>query len=457
MREGENALPYILTFRDIYLAPFYIIILYMVVFYWRHRYCKNNPGAVYIMPAFIIKMVCCVAMSLLFNFYYGYGDTFGYFTGAGQIRNAFLDHPKYALELIFKHGIDCSPKALEHFEFLTGPQFDFTESNNMIRIAGVVSIAGMGAYLPMACILATLGLIGVWNIYKVFYSEFPKYYSKIAIACLFAPSAMLWSSGVIKDTVCIFALGLCVSAMYNLLKGRHFIRSIIGGVAGAVLLLLLKDYLFITFITALAFVFFYFKLIKNEKPVVKYGSRALTVIGLIGFIFWYSNNSGYVAEAFFEGFQKKTEVLQTAMTQTNEEHGGSGYTIANVDDTSPLGILRSFFISLGTTYFRPFLWECRNPIMFFNALESFAVLLLFLYLLVKTKFYGFFTFAFSNQVLLFAFLYAIMLGALVGFVSFNFGTLVRYKMPLVPLLYTYLVLLYEKTREKHHSLPEPAV
>jgi hypothetical protein len=59
-------------------------------------------------------------------------------------------------------------------------------------------------------------------------------------------------------------------------------------------------------------------------------------------------------------------------------------------------------------------------------------------------------------VLLFAFLYAIMLGALVGFVSFNFGTLVRYKMPLVPLLYTYLALLYEKTHNKHQSIPAPA-
>jgi hypothetical protein len=412
---------------------------------------------VYIMPAFIIKMFCCIVMSLLFNFYYGYGDTFGYFTGGGQIRNAFLDNPKYAFELIFKPGNECSPKALEHFEFLTGPQFDNSDSNNMIRMAGITSIAGMGAYLPMAFILATLGLIGTWNIYKVFYAEFPKYYSKIAIACLFAPSAMLWSSGVIKDTVCIFALGICVSAMYNLLKGRHFIRSIIGGVSGAVLLLLLKDYLFYTFIVCLVVVFFYFKLIKNEKPAIRYGFRALSVLGLIAFIFWYSSNSAYVAEAFFEGFQKKTEVLQTAMTQSNEESGGAGYTISNVDDTSPLGILRSFVISLGTTFFRPFLWECRNPIMFFNALESFAVMILVLYLLVKTKVYGFFTFAFSNQVLLFAFLYAIMLGALVGFVSFNFGTLVRYKMPLVSLLYTFLTLMYEKTREKHHTVQEPAV
>jgi hypothetical protein len=453
MKEGLNALPYILTERDIYLAPIYFIGLYFVMQYWRLRYCKNYPGAAFIMPAFVVKMFCCVAMSLLFNYYYGYGDTFGYFTGGGQIRAAFLDNPQYAAELIFKPGSECSSRAFEHFDFMSAPEFDISDSNNMIRIAGVASIVGMGAYLPMAFLLATLGLVGTWNMYKVFYGEFPQHSSKIAMTCLFAPSAMLWSSGVIKDTVCLFGLGLCVIAMYNLLKGRHFIRSVVGGVAGTVLLLLIKSYLFFTFAASLAVVVFYFKLIKNERPLLRYGFRALALIGLVVFAVWYANNASYVAEVFFEGFQKKTEVLQNAMTKNNDDYGGSGYTIPNVTDTSPLGILRSFLISLATTFFRPFFWECRNPIMFFNALESFAVMLLVMYLLFKSKFYGFFRFAFSNPVLLFAFLYATMLGALVGFVSYNFGTLVRYKMPLVPLLYTFLILMYEK--HKPHPKPAP--
>jgi hypothetical protein len=451
MRE-HNALTYILTYRDIYLSPVYFIILAIIVIYWRKKYYSNHPGAIYLFPAFIVKMVCCVAMACLIHFYYGYGDTFNYFTGANEIRDAFLDNPYYAYELTFKPGVECSQKAMEHFNYLSPVAYDLSNANNMIRISGIISILGMGCYIPMAFILGTLGLTGVWNIYKVFYAEFPKHYNKIAITCLFAPSAMLWSAGVIKDTLCIFGLGLCISAMYNFYKGRHLIRSVFGMAAGAIFLLLLKDYLFYTFIAALAVAFFYFKLLKNERPWLKYGFRALSVIGLIVFIFWYVNNSVYVYDNVFDSFKKKTEVLQNVTMQVNETEGGAGYTISNVDDTSPLGVLRSVAISLGTTYFRPFLWECRSPIMFLNALESFAVLLMVLYLLVKTKVVGFFTFAFSNHVLLFSFIYFILLGALVGFVSFNFGTLVRYKMPMVPLFYTYLILLYEKVRHRPQTV-----
>jgi hypothetical protein len=448
MRE-HNALNFILTYRDVILSPFYFIALLMVVVYWRKKYYAHHPGGMYLVPAFVAKMISCVAMACLVQFYYGYGDTFNYYTGGLEIRDAFLDHPYYAYELIFKPGIECSPRALEHFNYLTPASYDLSTPNNMIRMSGVISILGMGAYIPMSFILSTLALNGVWNIYRVFYAEFPKHSNMIVLTCLFAPSAMLWSVGVIKDTVCIFGLGLCISAMYNFYKGRHYLRSIAGMAAGAILLLLLKDYLFYTFAAALAVAFFYFKLLKNERPVLKYAFRALSVIGLAGFIFWYANNSAYVYENVFEGFQKKTEVLQNVTMQVNESEGGSGYTIPNVDDTSPLGVLRSTVLSLGTTFFRPFFWECRSPIMLLNALESFAVLLLVLYLLYKTKVVGFFTFAFSNHVLLFSFIYFILLGALVGFVSFNFGTLVRYKMPLIPLFYTYLILLYEKVRHGH--------
>ena len=62
---------------------------------------------------------------------------------------------------------------------------------------------------------------------------------------------------------------------------------------------------------------------------------------------------------------------------------------------------------------------------------------------------GFFTFAFKNRILTFALIFTLILAPLAGLVSFNFGTLVRYKTPVVPFYYTYLVLLYYKAKEKN--------
>ena len=274
MRETNNALPYILSFADVYLTPLYFILILLLVIKWYRKH-KTTPGASYILPAFIVKFLCCIAMALLYNFYYGYGDTFGYFTGGTEIRKAFLDNPFYAVELIFKPGNEVSDKALEHFNFMSGVKFDQSATNNMIRIAGIAAILGMGTYIPMAFILASLGLIGSWKMYRVFSAEFPQYQKLAVYTCLFSPTALLWSAGVIKDTICLFGLGLCISSIYKILKRTELLQGLIEGLIGAFLLLIIKDYLFHIVLISLAIVLIYFKLISNKTSVVKIISRSL--------------------------------------------------------------------------------------------------------------------------------------------------------------------------------------
>ena len=119
-----------------------------------------------------------------------------------------------------------------------------------------------------------------------------------------------------------------------------------------------------------------------------------------------------------------------------------------LDDLSFFGIIKTYFSSLNVALFRPYLWETPNLIAIANAMESFVILLFSFYLLLKLRIIGFFTFAFKNRVLTFALVFTLLLAPLAGLVSFNFGTLVRYKTPVVPFYYTYLILLYYKTKEK---------
>ena len=74
-----------LTYKDAFLAPIYFILLLIWVNWWKNKHYKNSPVKKYIIPAFIIKSVCCILLALLYEYYYGYSDSQNYFTGVTNI------------------------------------------------------------------------------------------------------------------------------------------------------------------------------------------------------------------------------------------------------------------------------------------------------------------------------------------------------------------------------------
>ena len=85
--------------------------------------------------------------------------------------------------------------------------------------------------------------------------------------------------------------------------------------------------------------------------------------------------------------------------------------------------------------------------MLFSALESLILLLATVYVLVKCHVYKFFYYIFSDPYLLFCFVFSVTLGIIIGFSTFNFGTLVRYRLPILPFYSFMLLAIYIKNKE----------
>jgi hypothetical protein len=186
---------------------------------------------------------------------------------------------------------------------------------------------------------------------------------------------------------------------------------------------------------------------KSQYAIVRITFRLFTFLLFLGGIIWAYSNIQFLGNLVFDNFTGSAISIQNAQAALAED-GASGYSIPSVTDFSPWGIVRTYLLSLNVALFRPYIWEVRNPLMLLNALESLSVLLLTIYLLVKTKVTGFFKFSLKNSLLFFALVFSLLMAPLAGFVSFNFGTLVRYKFPAVPLFYTYLLLLYSVLNKK---------
>ena len=437
----NSQLPYILTLDDLFLTPIYLLLIFLIIRHWSKRY-TGSPVKRFIYPAVLCKMLGCIFLALIHHFYYGYGDTFSYFTGAHEIWTAFIHNPAVAGEIIFTDAKDYSLEALSYALHSGYPSFA-TSYYVMFRIAGVVGLFCFGSYLPIALVFSLLSFWGLWMILLVFVERYPHLTKPIAITTLFVPSVIIWTTGIIKEPLCMFGLGLSFYMLNNILHKRHLFRSSILFMLGALLLFYVKDYIFYLFMAG-ALVWSYKTFIGSiASTVFRLMIKSIIYLGLLILIIYFISGGGGL-QSTFDSYFKKAENLQEVMTAINEDYNsGSGYTLPTNDFTG-IGLLVSFLLSLNVTLFRPYLWECSNPLMLLSFVESFATMLLVLILLFKrglVKIYR----SLKDPLLLFCLIFSLTMAALVGFVSFNFGALVRYKTPFEPFFYTMLVIiLYNK-------------
>jgi hypothetical protein len=120
---------------------------------------------------------------------------------------------------------------------------------------------------------------------------------------------------------------------------------------------------------------------------------------------------------------------------------GSGYTLGEMDGTFG-GMLKLAPQAINVSLFRPYLWEVRNPLMLLSAMEAFSLFLIFVFLLFR-KPRSFFS-SLGNPNVLFCFVFSIAFAFAVGVSTYNFGTLSRYKIPLLPFFAMGLVLVADQ-------------
>lgn len=431
-------LPYILTWADLYLTPIYLLLIFFIIRWWKKRYL-NTSIKKYIFPALLCRLAGCIFLALVLNFYYGYGDTFSYFTGAHEIWTAFVKSPSIAWEIIINNPKNYSSEALE-FAAHSGYPGLAASHHAMFKIAGVIGLLCFGNYMPIALIFSVLSFWGTWMIFLVFNEAFPHLRKYIAITTLFIPSIIVWTTGILKEPLCMFGLGLCFYTFNNILKGRGILKNTIFFLLGALILINIKDYILYIFLIAACFWSYKFFIGKINSFLIKIVIKGfIYLIFLIGIIYFFISENNQIQQTFTT-YLIKAETLQSAMITINKDYNsGSGYTLPTTD-LSSVGMLQSFLLSLNVSFFRPYLWEVNNPLMLLSFFESFAATVFIIFLLFKAGIIKIIK-SFNHPLLIFCLIFSLIMAALVGFISFNFGSLIRYKTPFEPFFYTMLAII----------------
>jgi hypothetical protein len=132
--------------------------------------------------------------------------------------------------------------------------------------------------------------------------------------------------------------------------------------------------------------------------------------------------------------------------------GGSMFSYGTEFDGSVSGLIKMAPIFVGTTFFRPFIWESGKLSTLLSSLEGLTLLIFTLYVFFKAGLKTIFQTLTKNPLAMYCFLFAIIFALFVGATTLNFGTLCRYKIPCMPFYVISLFLIQDAARQKKENL-----
>jgi hypothetical protein len=431
------------------LLPIYLITFWVFGFYIRDKlYANTDPTKRFFIIGLSIKMLGAIAYAFIYIYYYkGAGDTFAYFGSISQIVKSFETDPYLPFKLI----TDLDRFDAIESSYLTG--YSSTEETfTVVRLGVPIAFFAFGSFTIITLFFSVISFTGSWVMYRTFYKANHNHPKAMAVACLMYPSVIFFGSGLLKDTVMMFAVGWLLYCCYHLfLLRKRVVLSMVMIPICVSLITSIKIYILLGFAPALMYwIFLEFpKLFKNIflRSVV----YASCLVGLLFGVFALKT----LVESQFQQYSLDSIIGKIKSMQYYHLYldGGSGTTSAySLGDYDPslAGLISKAPAAINVTFFRPYPSDITNPLVGIACLESMVILGLFILIILRCN-WKIPIVLFKNNFIIFCFIFSVIFGFFVGFASYNFGALMRYKIPCLPFFLAAILLVYYNTIDFENS------
>jgi hypothetical protein len=406
---------------NILLACIVVLLLSGIVFGLQPR--LRSERIIY-WAAWTTRCLAGLALGLLYSTYYPSGDTFSVFDDSAVLaswgREEFLSY------LSFLWSSDPSPaiwSSLHHHEPRT---LFFTKALSLINL-----ISG-GQYLATSLILSSISFAGAWSLYRTLVHCFEPIRVSAAVAFLFMPSVVLWTSGIIKESIAmagLFYLSGCVIILFQEKKIRIG-RVVLMILAGWLVWKLKYFYLGVFLPVAVGVVILrWLPKMKISLMVLAFGVLLVTG-GVIVSLVHPNFDSSYLPQVIAENYREYSR---------RSEPGDAAVYPGLTDEPSTL--LKNAPLALVTGLFRPAMGEARSGLQWLSSVENTFVLAVFLLSIVNLIWRpskGQTSFLVPAVIV-----YIILLAVLVALSTPNFGTLSRYRVGYYPF---FVLLILHRSR-----------
>jgi hypothetical protein len=434
-----------LSIFDILLPPFYIIGALAYGYWVTKKNIRTNPEYKYFTRGLIVRIFGAIALGLVYFFYYSGGDTTNYHQSASAFSKLmFKDTGDF-----FIAWLGDGKNHFFSFDESTGyPVYFPKDSHSFFVVRLLIPIVSLGfqSYFASAILVACFTYGGMWKLYQTFLQEFPDLKREFAIAVLFIPSCVFWGSGLMKDSFTLSAVGWFTYAFYNFfIKKQRKFKFLSYLLISAYVIIAIKPYIFFALLPG-SILWLSNNLVKkiNHSFIRMLASPIILGLGALAGYLALDNMGDNLGQYKLDNVLDKAVITQQDMKA--DYYGGKTYDIGDFD-ASISGILAKAPVAIFSGIFRPGIWDVKNAVMMISSLENTYLLVLTLFLLLRLKFFGFFSLIRKNPMLLFCMLFSLFFAFSVGLTVANFGSLVRLRLPELPFFVGGIFMLrylYEK-------------
>jgi len=426
------------------LGTVYMVLLYVYFARLKNVAIKKAPEYRHMLWGLFAKALGGVGFSLIYFYYYRGGDTIMYFYSAVAMSNlAQLDLVSYLEVVTGPNDMENLSKFNEQIGYPYGNMYFDSRAYFVIRLISPVVLLTFNSYLITTLFLASISYFGIWRCFRTFVSYFPSLTNKFAIAFLYMPSVVFWGSAIMKDTFTLSATAWWVHCADEVLfKKRKYFYNVSGLIVSAVVLIVMKPYIFMAIFPVTVLWVLYFRVAKIKNALIKFLLLPIALVTMLFGTFFVLNALGDKLDKFSLDKAVETVMVLQSDMKRSEQYGSNYFDIGPMDGT--LGNLASKFpVALNAALFRPYIWESKNIVMAISSLENFWLLCFVLLMLWRTRVWFFFRAFTGNPLIMMCFMFAILFGFVIGISTPNFGALVRFKIPMIPFIVAGLYIMNE--------------
>jgi hypothetical protein len=313
-----------------------------------------------------------------------------------------------------------------HFWFKPYETTLYNDNRTIIRINAFIRLISFGYYPIHALIFSFLSFIGLISIYKTFTPLFQDKRLLLKICCFAFPSILIWSSGVLKESLLVLGIGILLyqASKISELKTRKR-RNFIGFIFAFGILLITKPYILLLFIPGLISYFL------SKKEVL--GSTIATFIAVhSGVLVLLLFLRAWIPSMDFVHIIYKMQ--HDFLNVARDTHARSWFHTFELND-SLASLISNTPEALFNVLLKPLFIENYSFLSILNTMECAVIILLFILASGFRK-------KQSNEVKplwLLAFSFSFSVFILIGLTVPVQGAIVRYKIP--GLLFLLLFLL----------------
>ncbi len=422
------------------LVGFYFVLL--CVFIKKNQLFKTAfPDYAFLLVIFLLKFLCGLLVGWIYGSYYHSGDSFAYLHDINVLHKLLFEHPLQYLKIV--SGIDANDPALHQVYNSLYVWFDggyntfYNDNQTLIRLNAPLRIFSFGYYEIHVLFMSFISLSGLMMIFRVasFYSQQKQKLIALAIFCV--PSVLLWGSGLMKESLQLFSMGF-VLWRFHLLNKKLTTKNIFLFIASLSVLFFTRNYILLLFIPGLIAWWIY----------SRYKNLNCTFLFIICYCIVFT--IAFQLRNIFPQFDIAQLLYDKQIIYWKNAVYYHAHSLIDRVPFAPsaISVIKRSPEAFWLTLSQPYLWECKNPLYYFSALENILFMFLLVWMILKLDRIT----LKNNPVFAFSLCFCIFLFIIIGLTTPVVGSMVRYKVPGLLFLGLAIVIGRKERRKKNYKL-----